>query len=162
MKDYVKGDTDKAKFNSINKTFQSFSRRLGKRIIGVIPPVPIFENIQDIGEDGIIIQRMFPLNGMITRVVMSIERYEGKKTVEFELSAVGAGSAQMKKFNTRKPLIIEHLNLPVDAGDLVTLRVTEPERIKGIHIGAAFDVAHKDMKKDSYLIEEFESMMENK
>lgn len=159
---YVKGESDKEKFESIERTLQSFSRRLGKKVIGVIPPVPLFAHIESVGEDGIILQVLSPFNGKLVRACLGIRDYEGRNTVKFSFSALGVGKGQYSNFSTRKNLLIEELDLPIDAGDMITLKTESPERVKGVFVGASFDIDMRDLGKKSFLIEEFSQMLEEK
>ena len=156
----IKGKNVEEKIKSIEKVLKSYRTRLSTKVIGIIPPIPIFENVDKVGESGIIIQRLFPLPGTITKACLMIKEYEDNKGVTFTISSEGPVVGIKKSFETRKHLLVENVNLSVNVGDLVTLKVEEPHKVRGVFLGAVFEVTMEDMKKEELPLDEFLRLLE--
>lgn len=151
----IKGNTIEEKIKSIERVLWNYKARLSTKVIGIIPPIPIFENLEVVGEDGIVTQKLFPLSGTIIRACMAIREYEGTGSVMFTIASQGVEKGSSSTFETRKHLLIEDIGLIVEVGDLVTLRVDSPERVRGVFLGILFEVGMKDVKKEEFLIDQF-------
>ena len=150
-KQYVKGDNLEEKFESVNKTFNKIIPRMNKKIVGAIPPSQIFASIEKVGENREVFNMLFPCSGTLSKVGLYVEKL-AKGSVEFELVITGVNGIKGKKFYVLRETTLEEVNLDVDGGDLLTLKVDDPEKVGAIHIGATFDLKLKDIKKENILL----------
>jgi len=159
IKDFVKGSTSDEKFASINQTFKHFSRRLHKTIVGVMPPSPIFNYVEEVPEDGILLRCILPGHGRIIRGCLCVEEYLDDKTVSFVAEVHGSSGMVSHVFDTRKKLLLVEPNLSVAAGDRLVLRTEVPPRVRRVWSGFLFEFEIRDMAKEHYLIDQFESLV---
>lgn len=159
IKDFVKGKTVEEKFKSINTTLKHFSRRLQKFIIGVIPSAPVFDFVMAPASDGVVMRRIFPAEGRITKGVVFVA--EGKK-ISLVATMENVGSSASKGFQLRKgiPLAMD-LDIKVNIGDRLTFSVSpESEDVRGIWIGFLYEPSVRDLGKTKFMVEQFENMIE--
>jgi hypothetical protein len=156
----IKGETTEEKFKVIERTLQRFSRKLHRTVVGVMPPIPIFFEIESIPETGVVFKCLIPTSGVITNVCLYIREFEGKTTVPFRVESHGTSVGTFADFRTRKNLTVDEVNISVSPGDMLTFSTTEPERVRGIWASFLFQMGIKDMKKEKFLIEDFERLIE--
>lgn len=125
-KPLIRGNTADEKFASVEKILHSFRRKLGTKIVGVIPPAPMFSYVEQPTKDGVIMSCVFPTSGKITKGAMAVGKYNHNKAVEFICEVSGKHGGANMKFETRKPVSLVDANLSVKPGDLLTVRVAEP------------------------------------
>uniref|UniRef100_A0A6M3JBH0 Uncharacterized protein n=1 Tax=viral metagenome TaxID=1070528 RepID=A0A6M3JBH0_9ZZZZ len=158
---FVRGDTDKKRFESIERVLTRFNRRLNTTIIGVIPPIPISAFIEVPPADGVLLRYIFPTTGRITKGCLAIEEYTTKTGVKFFAGIDGTGGGRHTIIETRSPLHIETLGMPIVPGDRLTFRTDTPELIRRVWIGLLYEMTLSDMGKETYMIEEFERRIED-
>jgi len=163
MKDFVKGRTTEEKFKSINTTLKHFSRRLGKTVVGLVPSAPVFEFVFIPSSDGVVLQRIFPVGGRITKSCVYVANREGKGPTVFDVRldfAEGMSSALHSFEVGREPLLFD-LDTSIHGGDRWTLSVREPEKIRGIWIGFLYEVDYRSLAREEFAIEQFENLLED-
>lgn len=130
-KPLIRGNNLDEKMASVEKILHSYKRKLGTKIVGIIPPAPMFAYVQQPSETGMVMSCVFPTSGKITKGAMAIGRYNHNKAVEFSCEVVGKSGGTSMKFETRKPVQLVDANLSVKPGDLLTVKVLEPLNEKG-------------------------------
>ena len=165
MKEFVKGRTADEKFKSINATLKHFSRRMQKTFIGLIPSAPVFEFVFVPSSDGVVLRRVFPVGGKITKSCIFVANHEGKGPTVFDVlieSSDGVSTRTVANtFSVQKTPLLFDLDAPVNGGDRWTLSVREPEKIRGIWIGFLYEVDYRSLGKEEFAIEQFENLLEN-
>jgi len=156
----IKGDTPNEKFKHIEIILNRMSRKLHKTIIGVMPPVPIMFAVNEIPESGEIFSFLTPARGMITDICLLIGEFTDKELVSFEAMVKGPTGGMHTTFATRKNLTISKIDLSVGPGDLLSLKTTSPERIKGIWLSFLYQMGIEKAEQKTYLIEEFEHIID--
>ena len=158
---FIRGKTHEEKFRSIEKTLASYSKRLSTKVIGLIPPIPIFKDIDSPSEDGTVVRAIFPLSGVISRTCMLVE-YKDDKSVTFSLTSQGPKAGNSITFETKKKLIVEDdVNLNVGVGDVLVLKVDEPERVGRVLVGILFEVSTMDMNTMEVPLDRVIELMES-
>jgi hypothetical protein len=153
---YVKGDTTEEKFKSIDTVLRRLSMHLHDTIIGVMPPIPIFAYVEEPPEDGVLLRYLFTAEGMVTKGCLVVGNYTGTKAVGFNVDVQSSKGGNFTTIRTRKPVLVEQIDMPVSPGDRLTFSVDEPSRIRGVWIGLLYSMDLREMKKEHFLLEEFE------
>ena len=164
MKDFVKGRTADEKFKSINATLRHFSRRLETTVVGLVPSAPVFEFIFIPSSDGVVLRRVFPVAGRITKSCIFVAGHEGKGPTVFDALIESNDKTSRRTVGSSfevgmEPLLFD-LDAPVKGGDMWTLSVREPEKIRGIWIGFLYEVDYRALGKEEFAIEQFENLLE--
>ena len=159
----VKGSTLEEKMKSVEVILQRMSRKMTQKVIGILPVSPVFDFAHFPDPDGIIMRRLFPVSGRVTKAGIAFDS-KGKKPikltfrVENDIFLRSFSSAYMIK---KKADVLE-VNFDIKAGDKITvgIELEEDEIVEGIWIGFVFEVALKDMSQKEFLLEELERMVE--
>jgi len=162
MRDFVKGKTAEEKFKSINVTLRHFSRRLGRTVIGLVPSAPVFEFVFVPESDGVVLKRIFPVRGKITRSCIFVANHEGKGKTVFDVLVESGNKTVGDSFEVGKEPMLFNLDTPVNGGDRWTLSVRDPEKISGIWIGFLYEVDYRALGKEEFAIEQFAGLLEDK
>ena len=158
QREFVKGDTTEAKFKSINKVLEHFSTRLRKKVVGIMPPSPLFAYVVRASEDGVIVRFVLPAKGKVTKIAMAVKKYAGKEGAHFECGIITQGSEFSYKFKTKKPMELVDLDKDVDAGDVIYLSIDNPELAEGISVGMLYEIGRADSVIKHFLIDEMENL----
>ena len=165
MKEFVKGRTADEKFKSINATLKHFSRRMQKTFVGLVPSAPVFEFVFIPSSDGVVLRRVFPVGGKITKSCIFVANHEGKGPTVFDVlieSSDGVSTRTIANtFDVKKAPLLFDLDAPVNGGDRWTLSVREPEKVRGIWIGFLYEVDYRALGKEEFAIEQFEGLLED-
>ena len=156
MKDFIKGDTVEKQLASVNRVLNSFSRRLTKTVVGVIPPSLASQYIEVPAEDGILLRWIFP-PGTLTYGFMAVEEFNVKTAVKFEAELVGGEStAQKVGFETRSHITTVKPNIRVETGARLIFRVLDPTAIRKIWSGFLFQIDAKFDERERFAISALE------
>jgi len=156
---FAKGDKVDEQINRIDKTLQHFSRRLSHKIIGVLPAAPVFEFVYAPNSDGVVLRRIIPVAGTISKAAIFVQSKETKGASLFRLEIRRGEKYWAEAFEVGKKPIVEAPGIKVEAGDLVTLMVEEPEAIKGIWAAFLFNIAAAGLEKTEFVFDQIEHMM---
>lgn len=156
---FVKGDNIKEQMDRIDKTLQHFSRRLSHKVIGLVPSAPIFEFIYAPSSDGAVLRRVIPIAGTITKAALFVQKKETKGPSLFRLEVRRGERYWAEAFEVKKVPFVASPNIEVEAGDLVTLMVEEPEAIKGIWAAFLYSIGVAGLEKKEIVLDQIEHMM---
>jgi len=160
-KNVIKGSTTAEKFTSIEGILNAYRRHLNRYVIGALPPIPVFDFISRPDENGVILRRMFPGKGVISKGAMYIEEYtDPGKDIKINVRADGPLGGQDVKFTTHQQMVTINPNLVVDVGYRITISVDPTDSIKNIWISFLYEVGFKEMVKEKFLLDELLLLME--
>ncbi len=150
-KEYIKGKTTDEKFISLNRILQYMMPRLGKRTTGIITPSLMFDNIVNVGEDGVVLTKIFPIAGIISEVVVYINDLISKTDILCEIIIEREHIDRRYSFTINKDYTEHTLNIGVVKGDFLTFRVNNVDKFSGISIGTVFNISEKDISNKIFL-----------
>jgi hypothetical protein len=121
----IKGNTVTEQLDSIDKAMTRMHRHLNHSATVVMPPLPISSYAAEVPEGGDILRFMFPLKGIVRRLVISIGKMDVPKGVEkiasVRVSFISKGIETIRSVKLRKGLSQVNLDVSVEVGDKVTL-----------------------------------------
>lgn len=163
---YIRGKTEEERWNSLDRTLKSFEGRLGKKVMGIIPPVVICNSAKAPSEDGTILKSLMPLNGTLITVCFAIGKYENKKaTFEVEISRRD-GTSESKQFETQRKLEVVEISIPITIGDIITAKQIGGFSVTDIMIGMLIhpeiNAAHIEQVMYEQIMKERENADEEK
>lgn len=156
----VNGPPEK-KFKHIERILQRFSRRLHKTVIGAMPPIPVFSFVESADGSGVVFRWMSPVSGSISGVCLYIDELDATNPIEFTLRVSEPDNERIVDFTTKRHLMTDALNIPVKAGSRFTLITNSPDGIRGVWVAFLLEVGLRDMKKEVFLIDEFEKVIDS-
>lgn len=159
-KAFVKGRSVDEKFNSIDIVLKHFSRRLGHKVVGLVPAAPVFDFVYTPDTYGVILRRIFPAKGVITKACVYIAHYEGRGSTVIEIEIVRDGKSIIEEFEVRsgRSLLLD-LNLIVEPGDLFLLSAREWEKVKGIWIGFLYEIDIGGLGRKEFVFDQLEEFV---
>lgn len=146
MKDFVKGRTADEKFKSINSTLKHFSRRLGTKIVGLVPTTPIIRYVVP-GDDGVLLNMICPADGKITQGCVYIESEEKQVTLGLQIKRGNRtwGDEYSLRTSVSMPF---RFDLDVMLGDMITLWINESTRVENVWLGFMYEISSGLSKRD--------------
>lgn len=157
----IQGRTTDEKFASVEAALRRMSRKMTNKVIGILPVSPVFEFAYAPDPDGIIMRRLFPVSGTVTKAGIAFEE-KGKKEVRLTFNV--ENKISLRSFSSthllKRSAETIKLDFKVLAGDMITVKVEalEGEVVSGIWIGMVFEINIGELNKKSYALEEFERL----
>ncbi len=161
----LKGKTVEEKLKSVELLFNRLSRKLGNKVIGVMPISPIFHFVYAPGDGGVIARIVFPASGVITKLAFHVDR-RGKRPFKIKIDLLNdvTGIEASRTVTVKHTTEIASLDIPVDAGDraLVTYIPTadEDENVRGIWFSMLYQIEPKSLRTHTFLLDELAAMIE--
>lgn len=145
-------DKDKD-FEYLKKQVDRLALRAPKRTTAIITPYPISACVEGENIQGPILRYMFPCEGTITKGMI----YFGTKPrdeVKVTIHLIGPESGRSSEFLTNKQTLATAIELPVIAGDRLTIHLESPSPISEVWVSFLWTPSTKDVEIKSYLLKE--------
>lgn len=139
----LKGDTTEKKFLHIQHILNKFRRKLGNKVVGLIPPIPIYDTVKFPDENGIVFRVLVPLKCVIHSAHLFLGRFEKdvtKITVNTFNGNISHAASKICKEHFEKfelewtqdtCTIVEMSILPIDTvEDILTCIIVRPEMVE--------------------------------
>lgn len=156
----LKKGTPDERFKQIEVILNRMSRKLHKTVIGVMPPVPVMFSAELPMEDGNMFTFLSPADGTITSICMYIREFEGNEPIEFNAYVKGSAIGHSVTFRTRKNTTINSVDLPVSAGDLLSISTASPDKIRGILVSFSFQMKMDRRGQEKFITDELLKLTE--
>jgi hypothetical protein len=156
------------KMDRVDALLRRLNRRRGNYVIGVTPPIPVFDWTRDPDETGVVFRKLMPGNGRITLGCMYVETLDKNKNPQAVLDIEGSlGGTRVNIPINRQTLSIEP-NMPVEFGQRLTLSISPASACSGIWTAFLFecDVQHTQTQQQLMngflaLVEEADEELDN-
>jgi hypothetical protein len=156
----IKDGTPDQKIEHIERILNRMSRKLHNTVIGVMPAIPVMFSTDEPKENGEIFKFLLPCKGHISTVCMYVNKFDGSEAIAFEAAVRGPITGSNVRFLTKKNLTVENANLPVFAGDMITLTTETPESVHGIWIALLYQMGIKESGKEVFVLDELNKLLE--
>jgi len=159
----IRGNTTEEKLKSVETILSRMSRKMSNKVIGILPASPVFEYAYAPDSEGVVMRRLFPASGKITKVGISFDD-KGKKAVKLTFSV--ENSIALRSFSSsfmiKKMTDVLTVDFEIKAGDKITVQVVpeEDEKVGGIWIGFIYEISLKELSQKEFILEELERMVE--
>ena len=165
----IKGANSTEKFSCLEKILKRMAKRMGQKIVGIMPPSVIFHQIKQPDEIGVILRCFLP-TGEITKICLAILKYNTEKPIRFtcNLQTVD-GRGRQFSFETHEKIFVEEINLPIEDVSFFTLKIDQSEienselelpLIEDIWITALFQFDKTESQIKLFMVEELEKLEE--
>ena len=111
-------------------------------------------------ETGVVLRRLFPGPGKITKGALFIEEYLEKGNVTIRVELVGPLGGSHVDFPTRQQMVTIEPNLPVDAGFRIKVSIDPLGSVKGVWTSFLYEVGWQQCKNEKFLLEELLALQE--
>ena len=156
----VRGKTAEEQIRSIDGILNSWSRKMPKRIVGVITPFPI-SSYASVPVNKVVLRYMFPADGTITIGVAFIENMP-KEGVDIYINLHRGDAVESTSVFTKKQAVMVEPNAEILVGDRLVVSV-DPKgqgEVSGIWASFLWTPKIKDAEIRQYLIEDLERIGE--
>lgn len=159
----IKGKTADEKFASVENVLRRMGRRLSTKVIGVLPVSPIYDFIYEPETDGVVMRKLVPAPGIITKLCFYAAS-KGDKAIGVHVELANSLNNTMSRvdYAVKRNTIALVPNLKVDTGDRITISVTadnaeELEKLRGIWVALLYEIDYNSLKQTEFLLEQFEA-----
>ncbi|SRR5712691_10472483 len=153
----IQGKTLEEKFISLEKILQSFQRRLGTKVMGIIPPVPIFYSQKFPSESGIIFSALIPLSGDIPKAFIRVGNFLAKDPTLTVTVATDVASSSAKVI-LKDAVTTYDLSWKISAGSIIEASIFPVNAVEDIFVAMLINPFLADTQIKSFLLEEFLAM----
>jgi|APSaa5957512622_1039677.scaffolds.fasta_scaffold70954_2 hypothetical protein len=148
------------KMEQVEKHIRKLNRRRGNYVVGVTPPIPVFDWTKDPDETGVVFRKLMPGNGKITLGCMYVEELNKNMNPQAVLDIEGQlGGTRVKIPINRQTMSIEP-KMDVEFGQRLTLSISPPAACSGIWTAFLFEVDVKHTKEQEQLVDGFMELVE--
>ena len=157
----ISGGSINNNLDSIDKHLDILYKRSGKYIIGSLPPVPVFDYVTEPEQEtGVVLRRLFPGPGKVTKGALFIEEYLDKGDITIRVEVNGPLGGSHVDFPTRQQMVTIQPNLPVDAGFRIKVSIDPFDKVKGVWTSFLFEVGWRQCKNEKFLLDELLALQE--
>jgi hypothetical protein len=153
MEPLIKGRTQTEKLESVERILQHFRRRLGKKIVVLKQPIPIFHHEHLADASGLFFQGVLPFGGTISKLAMCVVK-RSQEEVRFSFTLEKDRVAQTHEISTRKLSESFDVSVQVAAGTLVSAYIEPAEGCEDISLGLLIYPEANVAEVQTYLIDE--------
>jgi hypothetical protein len=153
----------KGSFDEKLKQVENYMRRANRQqnyVIGVTPPIPVFDWKDQPDDDGVVFRKLMPGNGKITVGCIYIETLDKKLEPKAVLTIEGRLGGSNVNIPLDRQMLSLQPNMPVEFGQRLTLAIDPIEACSGIWTAFLFEVDMSQTKKDKQLVEGFLALVE--
>ena len=143
------------KLDMVERYIRYLQARRGNYVIGVTPPIPVFDWTKLPDDQGVVFRKLMPGNGKITVGCMYVETLDTRLNPQAVLDIEGQlGGTRFNIPITRQTLSIEP-NMPVEFGQRLTLSIDPIEACSGIWTAFLFECDVKHTQQQQQLMNGF-------
>jgi len=143
------------KLSQIERQLILLNRRRGNYVIGVTPPIPVFDWTQNPDSDGVVFRKLMPGNGKITIGCMYIEQLDKKLSPKAVLTVDGVLGGTKINIPITKQATSVQADMFVEFGQRLTLSIEPAGACSGIWTAFLFEVDVKHTQQDKQLVDGF-------
>jgi len=157
----LRGESTEEKLAHLEKVMTRMMGRSAPAIYGFIPPVMVSGYVDE-PQDWGIAKFLIPAQGTIIKVCLAVTSYDSKEPANFIIRAANAKGAYKTSFKTRKPVLIEEVEIKVEAGDTVVFEVEKNKEgkfpVHGIWYSILYEISIDMRRKQEFLISKIEEL----
>lgn len=158
----LKGNSSEEKLDHVERILRHFQNRLGTKVIGFVPGIPMSAYAQKPLDNGIIVSFVMVANGSVGKSALVIRKYNAKKAVRFHLILERASAKYHETFLTKKEVSVVNVGFDVEIGDVITLSVDESDidKIEDIWLGMLLNIDYKSSINtfENFVLDELEKL----
>jgi hypothetical protein len=148
------------KMNQVERHIRKLTRRRGNYVIGVTPPIPVFDWVQEPGENGVVFRKLMPGNGKITIGCMYVEELNKQLKPQAVLTIDGQLGGTKVNIPINSQTISVEPNMPVEFGQRLTLTIEPPAGCSGIWTAFLFECNVQHTQTQQQLLNGFLALVE--
>jgi len=149
------------KLSQIERQLIMLNRRRGNYVIGITPPIPVFDWTQNPDSDGVVFRKLMPGNGKVTIGCMYIEQLDKRALPKAVLTVDGVLGGTKINIPITKQALSVNADMFVEFGQRLTLSIEPTDSCSGIWTAFLFEVDIKHTQQERQLMDGFLQLVEN-
>lgn len=150
----IQGETIDEKFASLEVILSRFQRRLGNKVVGVMPPMPILHHQDLPRKDGTLFSGICPVDGTVKKICFKIGYYTyDTKDCEISLTIEGENLQTTLKRSIKKTIEVLVFDQPVFSGNVLNIQVLPADAVRDVLIGVLILPTMQQMVNQKHLLE---------
>jgi len=130
-------------------------------VIGVTPPIPVFDYIKQPDEDGVVFRKLLPGNGRITVGCMWVDELNKQLNPQAVLRVEGPlGGGHVKIPITRQATSVQP-NMSIEFGQRLSLSIEPQAACSGIWTAFLFEIEPNQLSTEQQLADGFLKLVES-
>lgn len=157
---FIRGDTEQARWEYVDRILSRFSRRLHKTVIGIIPPVPIHGYVDSSVNP--VLRFMFCASGKISKGLIHVNQMP-KDGVDIHAAIENDLGVTTKSYFTKKNRMAIEPGINVFSGDRLIVKVVphnSEEEVYGIWLSMLWVPLMSDSETKEQLIDSLDEVEE--
>ena len=149
------------KFDRIEKYLHYLKRKQANYVIGVTPPIPVFDycSVPEPGT-GMVFRKLMPGNGKITVGCMWVDELDRKLNPQAVLTVDGPMGGGHVKIPIQRQATSVQPNMDIEFGQRLSLAIEPVEACKGIWTAFLFEVETRQLSRDQQMLDGFLELVE--
>ena len=153
-KTLLKGSIEN-KMKQIERLLWHLKVRRGNYVIGVTPPIPVFDYISQPTTDGVVFRKIMPANGVITVGCMWLDEFDRAKQPMATLSVDDRVGGSNVSVPVNKRAIRIQPSMAVQFGQRISLSINPVDSCAGIWTAFLFEIEPNQLSADKRLMSGF-------
>ena len=152
---------------SVNEKLDMVERLLRKAmhrknyVIGVTPPIPVFDYIKQPDEDGVVFRKLLPGNGTITVGCMWVDELNKQLNPQAVLRVEGPLGGGHVKIPIQRQATSVQPNLVIEFGQRLSLSIEPQAACSGIWTAFLFEIEPNQLSTEQQLADGFLKLVES-
>lgn len=156
-KNMLKGSVSE-KLDQIDRYIWELKIRSGNYVIGITPPIPVFDYTDTPGVDGVVFRKIMPSDGVVTVGCMWVDQLDKKQSPIATLIVEDRDGSNSLNISIDRQALAIKPDMPVKFGQRITLKITPIESCQGIWTAFLFNVARDNLEANQQLMSGFLDM----
>jgi len=151
---------------SVNEKFKLIERYLRKAmrrqnyVIGVTPPIPVFDYIKQPDEDGVVFRKLLPGSGRITVGCMWVDELNQQLKPQAVLKVDGPLGGGHVKIPIKRQATSVQPDMTIEFGQRLSLSIEPQAACSGIWTAFLFEIEQKQLAVEQQLADRFLELVE--
>ena len=129
-------------------------------VVGVTPPIPVFDYIKQPDDDGTVFRKLMPGNGKITVGCMWIDELNTQLAPQAVLTVDGPLGGGHVKIPIQRQATSVQPNMDIQFGQRLSLAIEPVEACQGIWTAFLFEVEPNQLSTERQLVDGFLKLVE--
>jgi len=156
----IRGNTVDEKLAHIERILNGFKRRLGNKVVGLIPPVPFLAQVNTPNADGVLYRALVPFNGTLTGGMLYND-FRTNDDVLLRVSLLTGGISNSVSIPVTSKLVQFGLSWDMLSGNVIEISVMPVDGMRDVLIGLVVQPEMRAYQKSQQLLSAIQNLEES-
>lgn len=156
----IKGTTIEEQMASVDTALSQHQRKLSKTVVGIIPPILVFNWCRVLDAEGIVLHQVMPISGSIRTLAIARVAMESKENA-ISVTVTGSEAGYNYTLVVKRQVEVFDLDYPIIVGDRIKISLLNVAEHQGdVLVALAFMPEISRTERDVQLISALEALEE--